>query len=82
MSNDLKAGQTCMDCELLAIWCLSTQFSGDFPFCDKHARAEKTFGKIDWTGGQFVWERLDPETKSWRRAGPDDGFTTIINKME
>ena len=39
--------ETCMMCDKPAVWIRSTQFAGDHPFCDEHARAEKGFGEND-----------------------------------
>ena len=47
---------TCLDCDQPAIWVRRTQFSGDHPFCDEHARKEKNFGKED--PSYFFWRRL------------------------
>lgn len=34
-------------CTELATWMRYTQFSGNHPFCDKHARSEEDFGVTD-----------------------------------
>ena len=39
--------ETCMMCDKPAVWIRSTQFAGDHPFCDEHAKAEKGFGEND-----------------------------------
>ncbi len=46
---------TCIDCEKPAVWVRHTQFAGDHPFCDQHAKSEKDFGKVD---SCTDWERL------------------------
>ena len=44
MVNELK---TCLECNEPARWVRSTQFAGDHPYCDKHARLEKDFEEND-----------------------------------
>jgi hypothetical protein len=39
--------EKCMMCEKEAEWIRSTQFAGDHPFCDEHARLEKGFMQND-----------------------------------
>lgn len=39
--------ETCMMCDKPAVWIRSTQFAGDHPFCEEHAKAEKGFGVND-----------------------------------
>lgn len=39
--------ETCMMCHRPAEWIRSTQFAGDHPFCDGHARLESGFGEND-----------------------------------
>ena len=53
----------CLECEKEAKWMRSTQFSGDFPYCAKHARAEEDFMKND---SYEFWYRIkqDREIKS------------------
>ena len=34
-------------CDKDATWIRSTQFAGDHPFCEEHAREEKDFGIND-----------------------------------
>ncbi len=33
----------CLECNEPAEWIRCTQFAGDHPYCDKHARQEKDF---------------------------------------
>lgn len=37
----------CIICKKPASWTRCTQFAGDHPFCEEHARAEKGFGESD-----------------------------------
>lgn len=37
----------CMMCDAPAKWIRSTQFAGNHPFCDEHARMESDFGDDD-----------------------------------
>lgn len=39
--------QTCLMCDKPAEWIRGTQFAGDHPFCDTHAKQEKGFGNAD-----------------------------------
>ena len=39
--------QTCLMCDKPAEWIRSTQFAGDHPFCDEHARQQEGFGTND-----------------------------------
>jgi hypothetical protein len=45
--------EKCLECGDVADWIRNTQFAGDHPYCDKHARLEKDFGEDDsyafWT---------------------------------
>jgi hypothetical protein len=43
MPND----QSCMLCDNPAVWIRSTQFAGDHPFCENHAKLESDFGQSD-----------------------------------
>lgn len=48
-------GLICDLCDREADWVRRTQFGGDHPFCDPHARAETDFA---FTGSGAVWESL------------------------
>lgn len=37
----------CLECDKDAEWVRSTQFAGDHPYCDEHARKENDFGEND-----------------------------------
>jgi hypothetical protein len=39
--------QKCLMCDKPADWVRFTQFAGNHPFCDKHARQERGFGLND-----------------------------------
>jgi endogenous inhibitor of DNA gyrase (YacG/DUF329 family) len=39
--------EKCIECGKDATWIRSTQFAGDHPFCEEHARQEEDFGKND-----------------------------------
>jgi hypothetical protein len=45
--------EKCLECDRPAVWIRHTQFAGDHPYCDTHARQEKDFGEDDsytyWT---------------------------------
>jgi hypothetical protein len=37
----------CLECDQPAQWVRSTQFAGDHPYCEHHARLERDFGEND-----------------------------------
>jgi hypothetical protein len=39
--------ETCMMCDEPAVWIRSTQFAGDHPFCEEHAKLEEGFNVND-----------------------------------
>jgi hypothetical protein len=43
----MKTTEQCLMCEKSADWMRCTQFAGDHPFCDEHAKQEKGFGEND-----------------------------------
>jgi hypothetical protein len=47
--------ELCIDCHGIATWIRHTQFAGDHPFCDSHARIQPDFGNCDSTKD---WEQL------------------------
>jgi len=48
----------CLECDEPASWIRHTQFAGDHPFCDKHAKLEEDFGEND---SYTFWEELKNE---------------------
>jgi hypothetical protein len=48
----------CIECEHKAQWIRSTQFAGNHPFCDYHARLESDFSDSD---SYLYWRELDDE---------------------
>ena len=46
----------CFRCKDPAKWMRFTQFSGDHPFCTKHAKQEPDFKKSD--PSYFFWDKL------------------------
>jgi hypothetical protein len=48
----------CIDCGEPAAWVRRTQFSGDHPYCDTHARAQADFGERD--PSYFFWQAVAP----------------------
>lgn len=58
-------------CTARVRWYRSTQFAGDHPFCDAHARQEKDFGVLDETGGQYFWYWRDGITQMWLAISKD-----------
>ena len=39
--------EKCLECDKDADWIRSTQFAGDHPYCDEHARLESDFDDMD-----------------------------------
>ena len=39
--------EKCIECDKPAVWVRHTQFAGDHPYCDTHAKQEKDFGEND-----------------------------------
>jgi endogenous inhibitor of DNA gyrase (YacG/DUF329 family) len=39
--------EKCLECGKPANWIRHTQFAGDHPYCDEHARMEKDFDDMD-----------------------------------
>ena len=37
--------ELCVECSTKATWVRRTQFAGDHPYCDLHAKLEKDFGQ-------------------------------------
>lgn len=56
MSRKKRVGNC--ECGEPATWVRRTQFAGDHPFCEKHARNQENFGKSN--PGYFFWEQLPP----------------------
>lgn len=52
----------CLECGARAAWIRMTQFAGDHPYCDKHARLEPDFNQDD---SYAFWTRIvDPEIEN------------------
>lgn len=47
----------CIECFAKATWIRRTQFCGDHPYCNQHAKLEKDFGKKDQDGYSF-WQEI------------------------
>jgi len=45
--------EKCLECNEPATWFRCTQFSGDHPYCDEHAKLEPDFGESD--SSYFYW---------------------------
>jgi len=54
--GDDKKHPRCLECDKPACWVRMTQFAGNHPFCDEHARKEENFGKED--PSYFFWKKL------------------------
>ena len=53
--------QICLMCNKPADWIRSTQFAGDHPFCDEHARQEQGFGEND---SYEYWYKIKKENNA------------------
>ena len=52
--------ETCMICDKPAKWIRSTQFAGDHPFCEEHAKQESDFQEND---SYTYWYRVKKPKK-------------------
>lgn len=53
----MKKNETCMECGAPADYIRHTQFAGNHPFCEKHAKEQTDFGVED--PSYFFWEKLN-----------------------
>jgi hypothetical protein len=51
----------CLECNKDADWMRCTQFAGDHPYCDEHARLESDFDDMD--DSYAYWVRCAPGAK-------------------
>jgi hypothetical protein len=51
--------EKCLACEQPAVWMRCTQFAGDHPYCDYHARKESDFN--DEPDSYSYWYRIESE---------------------
>lgn len=56
MPSKKKETILCLECSKAAAWMRDTQFSGQHPYCDKHARLEPDFSKKN--DSYRVWVRI------------------------
>jgi hypothetical protein len=47
--------RTCMDCDQPVAWVRYTQFAGNHPYCDEHAKLQQDFGTND---SYLYWKEL------------------------
>jgi hypothetical protein len=52
------AKEKCLECGADAVWVRVTQFAGEHPYCDKHAREEEDFEQDD---SYAFWTRIVEE---------------------
>lgn len=45
----------CLECNKTAVWVRHTQFAGDHPYCDVHAKEQTDFGQED---SYTFWENI------------------------
>lgn len=56
----------CIECNKKAEWIRSTQFAGDHPYCEEHAKLEKDFGDDD---SYKYWYKILKKVKNVDDAG-------------
>jgi hypothetical protein len=59
--------ERCLECGAKATWMRSTQFAGDHPYCEEHAKLEKDFGVSDSYGYWYEIKISDPPTEQESR---------------
>ena len=59
--------ERCLECGAKATWMRSTQFAGDHPYCEKHAKLEKDFGENDSYAFWYEIKISDPPTEQESR---------------
>jgi len=53
--------ENCIECEKPATWVRCTQFAGDHPYCEEHARLESDFNDSD---SYLYWTELKNDHRS------------------
>lgn len=48
--------EVCVECDAPAVWVRCTQFAGDHPYCNKHARMESDFN--DEPDSYHYWHEI------------------------
>jgi hypothetical protein len=66
MFESSKMIEKCLVCGAPAEWIRCTQFAGDHPYCEHHARKEDDFGTDD---SYEFWKKLEPH--SWDNWKPN-----------
>lgn len=54
--------QVCIECGKPAEWIRSTQFAGEHPYCEEHARLESDF--IDEPDSYSFWYNVEDEKQN------------------
>lgn len=49
--------EVCLVCDKPADWVRSTQFAGEHPYCEMHAKEQKDFGEND---SYAFWYKIEP----------------------
>lgn len=72
---------TCCDpaCGARAVWVRHTQFSGDHPFCDLHAKAESNFGH---SSSYYDWKQIDHAEVAKAVTPTDVAQQTIVVRKD
>lgn len=66
-----KQKETCSECDSPIDWIRHTQFSGDHPYCEKHARQQSDFGEED---SYTYWEHTrNTAFFDWFHSHTDNG---------
>ena len=57
MENTMTETQQCCECDKPATWMRSTQFAGDHPYCEYHAKLQSDF--YDTPDSYGYWYELE-----------------------
>ena len=57
--------ERCIECSEPADWVRSTQFAGDHPYCDRHARMEKDFDD-EPDSYSYWWKIVRDDCDNWK----------------
>jgi hypothetical protein len=75
-SEDRANADTCLVCGAPAEWTRHTQFAGNHPYCEEHAKKEDDFGEDDsytfWTSKRERQAKLQNIISGANQQGDDD----------
>jgi hypothetical protein len=76
-NGDFKVRPQCIECGKPADHIRHTQFAGDHPYCDEHAKLESDFGEDD---SYAYWSQLKSPSDIDDERAWDDEFKRIENE--